>query len=337
MNTLVTSKTLKSGERVDIGSDWHFDLDQLNVVNGIVDNIRARMESDILFLPGDLFDTPKGQDSSGAIREVLKGVAPHAENIVFTPGNHDLRGQENPWDDFQGLPSNIITPNLDEVKLVELGPKTLLAANLFYDMDFIDPEVIGMTAEQIEAEYAKSNDGQHFLNGETGLFKDMTKLAAQNLTPDINILATHALPHPSLVQFAVAEMTADIVRLADTTGLDFTCDTERDQTQADRFRDMAAKRGETGDALLKYTPQAFRDWWNAKSMYMGSNLLGHKDANPRDQITAVFGHHHRAENEPREFMNGKQFHPLTHQPNQQQKAERNNDGVIIGGPNYVQL
>lgn len=298
-NSLIAQADLH-GKTIDVGSDWHLDLQQTDIVGRAVNHIKNNRKSEVLFCMGDLFNTPNGENSSGAIREFLEGISGSYDHVIFTPGNHDLRGRENPWTDFENLSGNIVVPHPENVVIWEQGGIRVLVGNVFYDMEFIDPESVGISHEEVKQQYAASNDGKHFLHGETHLFKEMTQHAANCLQPDIDAIATHALPHPSLVTFRVDQVDDEIKRVATATGLDFICNPKEDREQATRWNS---------------TPAEFRKWWNIKSIFMGSNVIGHASAQPRDGLLAIHGHHHRNDLRLRN-CNGKTFRPITHQMNQ---------------------
>jgi hypothetical protein len=302
---LITQFTIH-GHAVDVGSDWHYKLTEPDVVGRMVEHVKRAKQSSVFYCLGDLFDTPDGQDSTEAINRAVSGFAELYDQVIFTPGNHDLRGRENPWQSFR-FPKNVLWPH-DPVEPVvaTVGPSKVLVANLFYDLRFIDAGVIGSTDESIRKFYAKSNDGRHFLGGDTSRFLTMTENAARALTPDIDVLVTHSLPHPSLVTFRIGEVTAETTRLQDELGIPFICDPADDERQAEEYR----RRGAKGEV----TTAGVRVFWNHKSIVMGSNLIGHPKANFRDGLTAVYGHHHRIDLKPRKIAS-KTVQMVTHQPN----------------------
>ena len=284
-----------AGKQADVGSDWHIKPEALPRA---IDHLRENRKSELLFCMGDLFDAQEGQDTSAAINELLQAIAPGYEAVIFTPGNHDLRGRDNPWGSFS-LPKNVHYPR-NEAKVVTLGDRSILVADLFYDMQFVDPAQIGLSWEEVIRQYAESNDGKHFLKGATEPFKEMTENAAVLLQPNIDILATHSLPHPSLVTFRVPELTEEVQRLARESGLQFICAPEEDITKARRWNSTTA--------------EGFRKWWNIKSIFMGSNVLEHPSANVKDGLWAVHGHHHRVDLRQR-TVQGRRVNIATHQPN----------------------
>ncbi len=299
--TLVRQFNL-DGKQVDIGSDYH--LEGEGVIGRAVARIKREQRSEVLFCIGDLCNAEHGEDTSPRINEFLTGVASLYDRVIFTPGNHDLRGRENPWGSFK-VPGNVIYPNGEEPKVVDLGGRKVLVADLFYDMKFIDPSKLGFSADDVAKQYAESNDGRHLLHGDTSTFQGMTERAAKLLQPDVDILATHTLPHPSLVTFRVPEMTEEIKRLAAESGLPFICNPEEDAEQAKRY----SKPGKP-----PVTAQGYRDWWNNKSIFMGSNVLEHPKSNPKDGLWAVHGHHHRIDLKSR-AVQGRTINIATHQPN----------------------
>lgn len=295
-NNSLIKKFEIDGKVVDIGSDWH--LEGEDIVNRALARIASKRQSEVLFCMGDLFDAQNGEDTSESINRLLTGLAETYDNIIYTPGNHDLRGRIKPWESFT-LPPNVHYPKGEEPLIFTLGDKKVLIADLFYDMNFIDPAIVGLGWEKVISQYRSSNDGKYFLEGKTEPFAQMTERAAQLLQADIDILATHSLPHPSLVTFRVQKITDDIVKMAEDSGLQFISNPAEDKEGATRW---------------DFTPEDFRTWWNTKSIFMGSDLVGHPNANPKNGLWVVHGHHHRNDLNPR-TVKGKTVNIATHQPN----------------------
>jgi hypothetical protein len=290
------------GTSFDLGSDWHYDLE--TPTDQIVEHIRRAQQSSTLLCLGDVFLTENGEDATGQINALLEGLSPHFEEIFFSPGNHDLRGRPDPWHTLR-YPGNVVhSPrNLPIIGCTRTGLRILLA-NLFYDLKFIDPSIVGLTREDIIKYYKENPDGTTLLGGELGSFPDLTHLAAQALTPDIDVVATHVLPHPSLVKFLVPKRTEEHERLERKTGIPFICDPAEDERKAAFWTKKLGK---------KVTPEGWRTWWNQKSIVMGSNLLEHPLANPQEGIVAAYGHNHRS-NDRTTTINGKRVHFVAHQP-----------------------
>jgi UDP-2,3-diacylglucosamine pyrophosphatase LpxH len=284
-----------AGRPADVGSDWH--IEGADKLPSLVDHLRKHRTSEVLFLMGDLFDAQDGEDTSGPINELVQAIAPGYSHVIVTPGNHDLRGRVNPWDSFV-LPENVHAPH-DNARVIDIHGTRILLADLFYDMQFIDPTTVGLTWQEVEEQYRASNDGKHLLGGQTASFERMRREAAALLQPDVQVLATHSLPHPSLVTFRVPELTPEVERQARESGLRFVCNPEEDAREAVRYDS---------------TPEGYRRWWNIKSIFMGSNVLEDPTAHPRDGLWAVHGHHHRIDLEPRS-VRGNRINIVTHQPN----------------------
>jgi predicted phosphodiesterase len=294
-----------NGLRFNIGSDFHLPLEEA-AVSKFLDRVREQKREDVLFLLGDLFlaetENKSGLDASAEVNVLLEKLAKLFERIVFVPGNHDLRRvplTDDPWKDLH-LPDNVVSPKGIDPIVFTIGDTRILAANLGYDMQFIDPDILGLTEEQILDFYTHNvPDGTSFLQGadSISMFRQMTLSTACALTENIDILATHTLPHPSLVTFKVAEMTDRIFKLQRDSGLKFVYTPEED----DR---MAATRGKTGEA--------FRRYWNFKSFFMGSDVLGHPLANPRNGLTVLYGHNHRG-SEHRSQIRSREIRFITNQ------------------------
>lgn len=301
----LTNKFQINGEDIDVGSDWHFALTEPNVVERIVKHVKDAQQSRVFFCLGDLFDTPEGQDSTEALNATVTAFAALYDTVVFTPGNHDLRGRASPWDTLR-FPENVVWPRGVEPVTTKIGKNNVVVANLFYDLRFIDPAVIDASDAIIRKFYARSNDGRHFLGGDTEAFARMTDATARALGPDVDVLVTHALPHPSLVTFRVPAVTAETARLQRELGIPFICDPADDEKMAEEYR----RRGARGPV----TTTDVRAFWNNKSIVMGSNVLGHPQARFRDGLTCAHGHHHRIDLAPRTIA-GKTVRIVTHQPN----------------------
>lgn len=287
-----------NGLNFDLGSDWHWDLDSKEILGKVIDHIVRNQRSRVLILAGDVFETASGRDSSEAINELIGGVANHYPKVIFTPGNHDLRGREKPWDSFQ-FPDNVICPYEASPLIHTIDQTRILVANLFYEIKFTDPSIFGLNTEQIIEQYRQSNDGKYFINGDIGLFEEMKKAAVKSLDETIDITVSHALPHPSLVVFRVDEMTEEMKKLSREEGLVFICKPAEDE-------EMAKK--------MKLTPKEFRRDWNSHSSYMGSNIVKASKDKIKDGHIFVHGHNHRSGMRS-QVLNGKVVNFVAHQPN----------------------
>jgi len=297
-----------NGIQFDVGSDWHLPPDNTDLLKGFAKRVASEQGSSILVLAGDVIETSDGLNSASLICSLLADLSKVYRGVIFAPGNHDLRGRENPWGDFADLPSNVachskpIGSTLFSLKALDMGmpDACVMLTNIFYDMMFMDPTLLGLTNEILMKQYAESNDGLHFLKGDTKLFVEMAARARGCLSvasDQVDILVTHALPHPCQVTFRVAEMTDDVRALSEKLGIPFVCDTAYDE--------KSAKRWDT-------TPEGFRAWWNNKSFFMGSDILSTTDF--KNGLVAVYGHNHRSNNKPT-TINGKTVHFVSHQPN----------------------
>lgn len=277
---ITTYEIPNTGFQFDIGSDWHLELNKY-VPEEVAKRIEAASRSRVLFWLGDVFDTVDGQDSSREINDLMERLASKYSKVIFTPGNHDLRGRENPWSQFE-FPKNVVYPNGPlEVIVQRIEGMNVLAANLFYDMEFLDPRIIGRTKEEVLTFYqTQTNDGRHLLQGDISLFPHMKRVLLENLRPEIDIVATHVCASPSLVAFRVAEKTGEIERLERELSIPFIFNPIEDEKEA-------------GQESRKTTPEEFRDYWNLKSFIMGSNIVGDPKAIYQDGVTFLSGHNHR--------------------------------------------
>jgi|SRR6185436_3054064 len=294
-----------SGFSFDVGSDWHLPPDRLEVLNSFPDHIKSQQGSDILFCVGDVIETSDGLNSSAHISKLLDGLSDLYKVIIFTPGNHDLRGRNNPWSDFANLPKNVYTTStnsygyrvLDLYDLhKDLPNLRILVADLFYDMKFLNPSILDISDGELIAQYRESNDGKHFLNGDIANFSHMAHHVRVRLDSSIDMLVTHSLPHPSLVTFRVAQITEEIEEKQKILGIPFICDPDHDTQEASRWNS---------------TPERYRQWWNIKSFFMGSDVLS--TTNFKDGLICVYGHNHRSNQSPA-IINNKKVHFVSHQP-----------------------
>ncbi|MCB0329273.1 MAG: metallophosphoesterase [Bdellovibrionales bacterium] len=285
-----------NGENFDIGSDWHFPI-ELELAEAAAKRISQAKGSDILFCGGDLNLTDKGQDSSHWVSSFLHEVSKSYAVVVFVPGNHDLRGRDNPFQSFE-LPPSVVMPNQFTPQVINTESNRLLVGNVFYDLKFIDPAALDLTPEQLREFYKTVPDGKFLLNGDLSTFPEMTDIVARKLDESIDILVTHALPHPSLVTFRVTNKDDRHFALERELDIPFICDPEDDQVRAH-------KRG--------MTAEQFRTRWNLKSFFMGSDLLSHPDAQIKDGLHCVYGHNHRGDKKEI-TVRGRRVTLLTHQP-----------------------
>lgn len=268
-----------NGLDFDVGSDWHLPLDDTKT-NDCVENVKVHQKSEYLFLLGDIFDTDQGQDSSNHINDLLAKLIRVYDLIFFVPGNHDLRGRDLPWSSFS-FSSSVFMPSQFAPKVVELSRgKKILLGNIFYDLDFVDPALIGIDLEAARTFYEQeTTDGRYLLGGNSASFLEMTQAVKNKLSTQIDIVATHAVPHPSLVTFRIEKTNPKLEALAQECGIPFIVDLEDDAAQAVRY---------------KTTPELARRYWNYKSIVMGSNIF--KDPETlsfKDGLVALYGHNHR--------------------------------------------
>ena len=267
------------------GSDHHANLDQVDhMANNFIAQIHQHRDADIIVLNGDIFNTPHGESSQNENGEVLRAVAKKTDKIiVFVPGNHCLRGSgEGAWDNFGPLPSNVIAPLKEPTTplLLHSSKGDVVVGNIFYDFQLLDPTLLGLSDTDINNFYKQLPDGQHLLGGNISLFKIMANNLAKAITPDVRVLITHCLPHPSLVKFKAAKRNDAIDYLQQKLSVPFICDPDADKEAAEKWHT---------------TPEAHRMWWNCKSFAMGSNILSHPDAKLGDDLVVIFGHNHRSE------------------------------------------
>lgn len=290
------------GLRFQQGSDHHYALVK---AEEFTDLLVAQIDhtADVLILNGDFFDTFNGEAAQMQIGDMLRRVAATYQGpIVFVPGNHCLRGAgAAAWDKFGPLPANVHASLTNPTQPIILPTKAgnMLIGNTFYDFNLLDPAVLGLTTSDILEFYKTRPDGKHLLGGDTSTFEEMAINMAKALTPDIKFLVTHCAPHPSLVTFRIGERTDAVGRLENQLGVPFVCNPEEDAARSRKWN---------------ITPEAFRTNWNLKSFMMGSDVLGHCEANPADGLIVIFGHNHRAERNTRRLINGRVIEFCSFQP-----------------------
>jgi hypothetical protein len=273
MNTLLSSELILWKKlKCQIGSDFHFSLDQ--GIDSIIQQLKKEKKSEVLFFLWDVFETRNGEDSSSEINNLISEISEMFQHIIFTPGNHDLRWRVDPWESFS-LPKNVYYPESTfDTKVCQIEWNKILVANLFYDMEFINSDLIGGNQDEIREFYKKTNDGKHFLYGDISLFKSMTEVCKKALDSQIDIVATHSLPHPSLTIFRARPNDWSI----DSPGIMTVTDME------DHKKHVFNKDFDI-DRFIKY--------WNLKSFFMGSNILEGKENDIKDGLVCLYGHNHR--------------------------------------------
>ena len=293
------SRTIEvCGERFDVASDYHLPVDE-RIVQKVVETLAARRDADVFICVGDIFDAKEGEDRSIPISSFLSTVARIYPYVLYVPGNHCLRSREEPWASFR-LPINVLTPGRDKPLLFETAQNKIVLANLFYDLELIDPLGVGFTTDEVVEFYqSQTTDGQKLLGGRVDLFKAMALKAAKAITPDVTMLVTHTAPHPAAVMFRVSSLTSEHKELQKRTGAQFVSTPEADQREA-------AQEGVSVAQFLRY--------WNLKNFVMGSNVLNHPDAHPRDGLVCIHGHNHRTKQIQTSLLNGASAKLISHQP-----------------------
>jgi hypothetical protein len=285
-------------ESFDFASDYHLPCNE-QVVEAVIAALAARKQSDTFICVGDLFDAGDGEDRSAAISSFLTRLSRIYELVLYTPGNHCLRSREEPWASFH-LPEHVIIPQGDTPKIVNTEKNKILLANVFYDLRFIDSESLGISRDELMEFYRiDTTDGKHLLGGSIDLFTSMADNAANTLTQDVTMLVTHTLPHPVGATFRVAAITEQHREIQARTGARFICDPEKDNKDAH---------------TLNTTADAFRRYWNFKSLIMGSDIVNHPAANPRDGLICLYGHNHRSDDFEVQVRNGAAVGLRSHQP-----------------------
>lgn len=261
--------------------------------------IKAR-QTDLLVLAGDNINGLRRQMSGGKIEvqgvdnheatsHLLEKVSAYYKDVYFLAGNHDLRRfplSENPWADIDN-PENVVMPVLDQPVVVLRNDIRILLGNIFYDFAYIEPSLIGLNREDLWEYYLSDRviDGKCLINGGNSieLFRRMTRKMIGNINNEVDVVATHCLPHPSLATMILSstELTPEMERLREEEQVPFIYDNAL----------IDAKTAEYSKKLKKQiTPAQFTDWWNKKTIIMGSNILA-GDFKPG--LISIYGHNHR--------------------------------------------
>lgn len=286
--------------RFNLGSDFHI-LPIKTEINRFIEEITHFINTETLFLLGDVcLSSPKyGIDTSDAINEILYRLSYLFEQVLYVPGNHDLRREkptDDPWKDFE-YRSNVKMPYGENPLIITVDNTRVALANIGYDLEFIDPAIMSATKEDLLAFYSRHNDGKYLLHGKDSIpiFKKMSENARKAVMSDIDIVATHALPHPSLVRFRMPEQCDKIQQLGAALGLNFVYDPKGNMAEA-------ALRGITLEQAIIH--------WNLHSIMMGSNIVNETAFS--ENVTFLYGHNHRSTDHIA-WIDGKLVRFLSHQ------------------------
>lgn len=175
----------------------------------------------------------------------------------------------------------------------------VLLGNFFYDFKFLDPAIVGFSENELYEFYASTSDGRYLLAGDVSLFDEMADSYARMLTPEVTLMVSHALPHRAPTYIKIADDN-DLARAQAVSHGVSLCD------DSHRLREAARH--------WRCTEEEARLFWNKKSCVMGSMILDHPAANPRDNLVAVYGHNHRGCEMEITAQNGSRVCLVTHQP-----------------------
>lgn len=282
-----------NGENFDIASDWHFPLDEEGLCIKALAALKARKKSEVFICSGDIFDSGNGEDTSAWCSRFINALAEIYPAVLYVPGNHDLRGRENPWKSFD-LSANVLMPEAKHPKVYKSGKNKILLGNLFYDLNFLAAGKVGLETQLLEDFYSATTDGKHLFSGNRSEFVKYTNILAEALSDEVSILVTHVLPHPCLVEFKTGEISDHVKAIQEELGITFTVYNDQDRINAEG-------KGMSLNEFINY--------WNCKSAFMGSNILEHPSASPRNNLACIYGHNHRGSE-----SYYKKYRLLTHQP-----------------------
>gem|GEM_PF-6951985 len=282
-------------------SDLHLDPNQKNIVSiatqyfaDEIDRSKAR----ILFLLGDLFDSRNGQDTSRLINQLIQNLSGLIDNIIFVPGNNDLRGRPNPFQSFNFSKDRVLSPVGAHPIVATIEGLRILAGNIFADFERFIPYLPFCTRDSLLAFYASKLDGKSLFDGNMGSFPAMTDALAQKLDPRIDVLATHYLSHPSSEKLRCHTLPPArrrvVARLAISTEWNPDADLERYKWFS---RDL----------------EKIRIWLNSNTFLLGANVLQHPRADLGHGLTCLHGHNHHGQRIQLE-IGDRSFEILSHQP-----------------------
>lgn len=294
--------------KFDLGSDHHFDLEN-DKPEEIAAAIRDQRQRTTLMLPGDLFETTKGQDSSRQIVEVLNGLVRGAngyDQVIWVPGNHDLRSQDKPFDRNPKLSDRILSPQ-DALTptIIELQGVRILIANLMYD-NLVQPEIALTTREAVEDLYRRKTDGKYLLKGDMSLFPKMGEVVRDNLE-DVDILVTHVPAHPFAGKIIVGKNNEQAAITARKHGLGII----PEQEAIEEWKTSIARWKKAGGPTLDFEDYA-RKYWNPKTVLLGTDVLTYN--NFEDGLLSIYGHTHRSVDFEKRTVDGKEVNFLSYQP-----------------------
>lgn len=299
-NIPLSSSLSINGERFDFGSDWHLPRDPL-VIRRATNTIINNKTSDLFICLGDVIDASDGSDTTEWTELFLYSLAHSFENVLYLPGNHCLRSRSNPWGSFD-LPPNVVMPYGENPVTFSTTQNNYLLGNVFYDLEFIDSSMIDLTTNQLKEFYSSLPDGKFLLGGGDHFdsFQRMSRNLSARLTPEITVLLTHTLPHPSEVSFKIKDRSLDSEHPAAKLGAQIMCTPEQDERDALQYNQSADE---------------VRAWWNKKSFFMGSNVLNRAPNNCRDGLIVLYGHNHRPPKNPIITLeNDRCIRLVSHQP-----------------------
>lgn len=252
-----------------LGSDFHFKGNEWRTM------VQEALDSpvEVVILPGDIIDNPHGHNVEPILEEIEDALS--SKTVLTLPGNHCLRGTDH-------LGSNWTLTN---------SGIRMMGATILYDLCFLPPSILGLTDRDIIEFYQKGSDFKYLTIPEDkpewmfgspvmrhfDHFHTMAQEVQNQISPDIDILVTHCLPHPCQVTFRFEKITPELEELASKYSLVFISDAEYDEKKAKEWG---------------CTPQEYRDYWNKKSFMMGSNILS--GTNWKDGLLVIHGHNHRS-------------------------------------------
>ena len=282
-------------DKIQVFSDSHFPIDikTKKIINFIEE--QNKNNSEILFLLWDILDwenTEKFKNLWEKSLDILKELSKTYKKIVYVLWNHEFRDpnlQDEGWyKNFREIlpeniifPKNITEPTKVEVEITKWKILNILVWNLFYDMKFLNPSILWMKKEEILNIYKKFPDWNYLFNWDIEIFKKMKKSIIEQLDTNIDILATHSLPHPSLVQFLYN--WKDIEEFKNKVWKNIKVKSPSDRHYKD------AKK-------LWISIEEYIKWYNAKSFFMWSNVLDNPEK-IKNWLLSIFWHSHRNTNQ----------------------------------------
>jgi len=270
--------------KADLISDTHFPVS--SDTNRILNLFLENKKSEILFILWDIYDSEKGEDSSNNLINLLNSLSENYKKVIFTGWNHEFRSgklnNENWYQEFKKLlAENVIVPEAIAKPTIEIIDWVkILVWNIFYDMEFLNPELLWFEKDDILKVYKNIfPDWKYLFDGKIDTFEQMRDWILDLFDDSIDVIATHSLVHPSLVKFITSW---NVDRLQEKVW---------ETINVEKYHEWHVRYAEKINISL----EDYIKFYNYKSYFMWTNLL--KDASKiKNNLLCLHGHSHRDSN-----------------------------------------